>query len=274
MTAATVRDPVCGMSGQSRDLEASLRPSRRDLPFLLRPAAAPNSPPIPRKYLDRSRPHGAAARAGRHDLHLPDASGDPPGRSGKLPDLRHGAGARGGEPRCGAQSRTRRHDAALLDRRRAALPAVVLEMGGHLAGGHGLIDPALSNWIQLVFATPVVLWAGWPFFVRGWQSLRHAQSQHVHADRDGHRRGLCLQRGRHRSRRRSSRPPSAAMAARSRSISRRRPSSPCWCCSARCWSCARARRPRARSRRCCGLRRRPRAASATTAATMRSRSTH
>jgi len=52
-----------------------------------------------------------------------------------------------------------------------SLPPVVLEMGGHLVGGHGLIDPALSNWIQLVFATPVVLWAGWPFFVRGWQSL-------------------------------------------------------------------------------------------------------
>ena len=52
-----------------------------------------------------------------------------------------------------------------------ALPAVVLEMGGHLVGGHGWVDPTLSNWIQLVFATPVVLWAGWPFFVRGWQSL-------------------------------------------------------------------------------------------------------
>jgi Cu+-exporting ATPase len=52
-----------------------------------------------------------------------------------------------------------------------ALPAVVLEMGGHLMGGHGWVDPTLSNWIQLAFATPVVLWAGWPFFVRGWQSL-------------------------------------------------------------------------------------------------------
>ena len=51
------------------------------------------------------------------------------------------------------------------------MPPVVLEMGGHLVGGHGLIEPVLSNWIQLVFATPVVLWAGWPFFVRGWQSL-------------------------------------------------------------------------------------------------------
>jgi P-type Cu+ transporter len=52
-----------------------------------------------------------------------------------------------------------------------SVPAVVLEMGGHLFGGHGWIDQTLSNWIQLVFATPVVLWAGWPFFVRGWQSL-------------------------------------------------------------------------------------------------------
>jgi len=52
-----------------------------------------------------------------------------------------------------------------------ALPAVALEMGGHLVGGHGWVDPTLSNWIQFAFATPVVLWAGWPFFVRGWQSL-------------------------------------------------------------------------------------------------------
>jgi P-type Cu+ transporter len=52
-----------------------------------------------------------------------------------------------------------------------SVPPVVLEMGGHLMGGHGLVDQTLSNWIQLVFATPVVLWAGWPFFVRGWQSL-------------------------------------------------------------------------------------------------------
>ncbi|WP_315716841.1 MULTISPECIES: heavy metal translocating P-type ATPase [unclassified Bradyrhizobium] len=53
-----------------------------------------------------------------------------------------------------------------------AAPVVVLEMGGHLVGGHGFVDPMLSNWIQLVLATPVVLWAGWPFFVRGWQSVQ------------------------------------------------------------------------------------------------------
>ena len=50
-------------------------------------------------------------------------------------------------------------------------PVFVLEMGGH-ALGHALIAPRLSSWIQLVLSTPVVLWAGWPFFERGWASLR------------------------------------------------------------------------------------------------------
>jgi Cu+-exporting ATPase len=50
-----------------------------------------------------------------------------------------------------------------------SVPVVVLEMGGHLFG-HFVAQP-LSNWIQLLLATPVVLWAGWPFFERGWQSL-------------------------------------------------------------------------------------------------------
>jgi Cu+-exporting ATPase len=50
-------------------------------------------------------------------------------------------------------------------------PVVVLEMGGHILGPHAWIGHALSNWLQFAFATPVVLWAGWPFFVRGWQSV-------------------------------------------------------------------------------------------------------
>jgi Cu+-exporting ATPase len=44
-------------------------------------------------------------------------------------------------------------------------------MGGHLVGPHNWVEPALSSYVQFAFATPVVLWAGWPFFVRGWQSL-------------------------------------------------------------------------------------------------------
>ena len=52
-----------------------------------------------------------------------------------------------------------------------AAPVFLLEMGGHLTGLSHLIPAQISNWVQLVLATPVVLWAGWPFFVRGWQSV-------------------------------------------------------------------------------------------------------
>ena len=46
-----------------------------------------------------------------------------------------------------------------------AVPVVALDMGGHAFGFH-------APWLQLLFATPVVLWAGWPFFVRGVQSVQ------------------------------------------------------------------------------------------------------
>ncbi|OHV78647.1 copper-translocating P-type ATPase [Ensifer sp. LCM 4579] len=51
------------------------------------------------------------------------------------------------------------------------LPVLAIEMGGHLTNLHMLLGPQVSNWLQLVFATPVVLWAGAPFFERAWQSI-------------------------------------------------------------------------------------------------------
>ncbi len=53
-----------------------------------------------------------------------------------------------------------------------ALPVFLLEMGGHLFDLHRLISPTVSNWVQFALATPVVLWAGFPFFERGWKSLQ------------------------------------------------------------------------------------------------------
>jgi P-type Cu+ transporter len=53
-----------------------------------------------------------------------------------------------------------------------AIPVAALEMGGHLTNLHMLLGQSLSNWVQLALATPVVLWAGWPFFVRGWASVK------------------------------------------------------------------------------------------------------
>ncbi len=56
-----------------------------------------------------------------------------------------------------------------------SLPLAVVVMGAHLIPGlsHEFLDAPLSRWIQMLAATPVVLWAGWPFFVRAVDSIRH-----------------------------------------------------------------------------------------------------
>lgn len=52
-----------------------------------------------------------------------------------------------------------------------SLPLLVIEMGGHFFGIAKLIPPALNPWVQMALSTPVVLWAGWPFFQRGAASV-------------------------------------------------------------------------------------------------------
>jgi len=56
-----------------------------------------------------------------------------------------------------------------------AIPLVVWDMAAHVSdrGLHQSLPPRLSNWLELALATPVVLWAGWPFFVRAWASIRN-----------------------------------------------------------------------------------------------------
>ena len=52
-----------------------------------------------------------------------------------------------------------------------SLPVFALEMGGDLTNLHMVLGQTWSNWVEFLLATPVVLWGGWPFFVRAWQSL-------------------------------------------------------------------------------------------------------
>ena len=53
------------------------------------------------------------------------------------------------------------------------LPVMIFAMAEMLAPAavHGAVDVRLADWVQLALATPVVLWAGWPFFTRAWDSL-------------------------------------------------------------------------------------------------------
>lgn len=55
-----------------------------------------------------------------------------------------------------------------------SLPVVVLAMAHLIPGFHidHFVPPRINQWVQFLFASPVVLWAGWPFFIRGWNSVR------------------------------------------------------------------------------------------------------
>jgi len=53
------------------------------------------------------------------------------------------------------------------------VPVFALEMGGHVTNLNHVLGQQVSNWIQLMLGTPVVLWAGWPFFVRAVASVRN-----------------------------------------------------------------------------------------------------
>ena len=96
--------------------------------------------------------------------------------------------APGSCPKCGMALEPRiatvddEEDPELVDMRRRfrisvalTIPLVVVAMGEHLPG-HPLARIATMStlgWLQLALSTPVVLWGGWPFFVRGWQSVAH-----------------------------------------------------------------------------------------------------
>ncbi len=55
-----------------------------------------------------------------------------------------------------------------------SIPLLVLEMGGHFFNLQATryVSATQLNWLQLILATPAVVWCGMPFFIRGWESLR------------------------------------------------------------------------------------------------------
>jgi P-type Cu+ transporter len=54
-------------------------------------------------------------------------------------------------------------------------PLLFWEMSAHVPGLglHHLVSPQLVVWLEFALGTPVVLWAGWPFFERAWASVRN-----------------------------------------------------------------------------------------------------
>ena len=91
-----------------------------------------------------------------------------------MPEVRDGARTDDAAGRRRRRFRTARHDAAVLVAAVLTLPVFVLAMAPMIPGvtlPHWLMDA--NNWIGLVLSTPVVFWAGWPFFARAWQASQH-----------------------------------------------------------------------------------------------------
>jgi P-type Cu+ transporter len=165
---ATVRDPVCGMNVDPATSQHRFD-YRGETFHFCSDGCRTKFAADPQKYLDDSKPKAAVPEGTIYTCPMhPQIRKVGPGSCpicGMA--LEPEVASLDAPPNPELADMTRRFWIGLV----LSVPPVVLEMGGHLVGGHGWVDQTLSNWIQLAFATPVVIWAGWPFFVRGWQSL-------------------------------------------------------------------------------------------------------
>ncbi len=110
-----------------------------------------------------------AERSRRHAVHLPDASGDPPGCSRDLPDLRHGA--RAGDA-CARRRKRIRSSRTFAVASGGRCPCHWLVLGLAMFGHRTtLLSANARTWLELILTAPVVLWAAWPFFQRWAQSI-------------------------------------------------------------------------------------------------------
>ena len=104
-----------------------------------------------------------------------------------------------------------------------------------------------ASWIECILATPVVLWAGWPLFERGWASLVNRSLNMFTLIATGVAAAYLYSLVATLAPGRFFQLHFASTADNPRSTLSRRPSSLPWSCSVRCWSCVRAARPAARS---------------------------
>ena len=170
--AAQVTDPVCGMTIAAEDAVATVDHGGRTYHFCAEGCArrfredpAAFLRPAPSVEAAAPTPAGTEYTCPMH----PEVRQIGPGSCpicGMALEPRT-ASAEDENPELGAMTRRFWIATALT------APLLALMVADMIAGrpGHGILAGAAGAWLQLVLATPVVLWGGWPFFVRGWQSI-------------------------------------------------------------------------------------------------------
>ncbi len=194
--APTLRDPVCGMSVKA-DTPHRLQHDGEEVLFCsasckAKFAADPAKYQAKQEHHSCCAPHGGGESGDAHHAHgshahaIAVASTAPAGAKWTCPMhpeiVRDGPGSC---PICGMalEPMTPSADAGpnpeLVDMTRRfwigaalAAPVLVLEMGRHLFAIDRIVPAMWNPWLQFLLATPVVLWAGFPFFERGYQSLK------------------------------------------------------------------------------------------------------
>ena len=165
----TVKDPVCGMEVDPPRASTATSMAARTYHFCCAGCRAKFAAD-PERYLGEKAPAAASARGAIYTCPMhPEVRQVGPGACpicGMALEPEDATAEAGPNPELADM--TRRSGSALA----LAVPVVALEMGGHLLGLHA------APWrrrprtgCSSLLATPVVLWAGWPFFERGWASL-------------------------------------------------------------------------------------------------------
>lgn len=169
-----VKDPVCGMSVDPETTQHRTRFGDQDY-FFCNPRCREKFIADPEKYLApkpaEAPPPAPAGTIWTCPMH-PEIRRDKPGSCPICGMALEPAGVStetGPSPELIDMTRRFWIGAVL------SAPMLILEMGAHFPGLnlHHYVSAQASVWIQFALGSPVVLWAGWPFFVRGWASLRN-----------------------------------------------------------------------------------------------------
>ena len=167
-SAATQHDPVCGMSVDAATAKHRLSRDGEDYVFCSA-GCRTKFAADPDRYLTPAASPPAATRwtCPMHPQIVQDGPGPCPLCGMALEPA--GLPVEGPNPELRDMSRRFWLGAVF------ALPLFLLDMAGHVPGLglHQLVPPPLFGWIECALASPVVLWAGAPFFARGWASLRN-----------------------------------------------------------------------------------------------------